>query len=223
MGFDDLGAAGRAAVLAGEHRIESPPDADGDRWGPSVVLRPDAKTLSRVERWVLEVLPLVGPGHWATGSSKTAHITVRSLGPRRSSDSAGELTERFGRAVAAASEAVGSVQFDMGAVLLSPISVMLALHPVGDSAARLAAALEEALGQEGWFEKGRPRDIWYLNVVHFTGSIADPRGLVQWVETRDGSEGSPVHAESLEAVQWEFERQQMLPLQFAAFPLGGRT
>lgn len=220
MGFDDLAAAGRAAVPSGNHEVESPPEAEGLRWGPSVILHPDADTRSRVDGWVSELLPIVGPGHWATGSSASAHITVRTLGPRRRADSDDGMMARYAEAVAAAADAVDSVRFQLGRVLLSPISVMLALLPVDDAADRLAAAIEQALGPDGWFERNRVRDIWYLNLVHFTGLITDANGLAQWVDTCDAGKGCCVDAHTLEAVHWEFNGRQMIPTPLARVSLG---
>lgn len=220
MGFDDLAAAGRCAVLSGTHEVESPPEADGFRWGPSVILRPDANTLSRVDALVSEILPLVGPGHWSTGSSASAHITVRTLDGRRSVDSADDIP-RYRDAVGAAATAVDSVRFRVGQVLLSPISVMLALLPEDDAPYRLAAALEGALGPDGWFERNRVRDIWYLNLVHFTGSIADANGLVQWVDTCGTVQEWRVEADTLEAVHWQFEGRKMVPGALVRVALGG--
>lgn len=179
MGFDDLAAAGRAAVSSGTHEVESPPDADGPRWGPSVILRPDPLALCHVDDWMSALLPLVGPDHWPTGSSASAHVTVRTLDARRSADSDDDLVERYANAVGDAGETVDAVWFRAGRILLSPISVMLALVPVDDAADRLAAALGQALGPAGWFETDRVRDIWYLNLIHFAGSIADVSGLTR--------------------------------------------
>lgn len=220
MGIDELAAAGRAAVLSGAHEVESPPEAEGLRWGPSVILRPDDDTRSRVDVWVSDLLPLVGPGHWATGSSASVHITVRTLEARRSADSDDDLVARYAKPVGAAAEAVGSARFKLGRVLLSPISVMLALLPVDDTADRLAATLEQALGPDGWFERNRVRDIWYLNLVHFTGPIADVDRLAQWVDTYDSVQGWQVDANSLEAVRWDFDGLRMIPRPLARVPLG---
>ncbi len=42
--------------------------------------------------------------------------------------------------------------------------------------------LAETLGPLGWYEAQLPaRDIWYVNLVHFAGPIADPDGLLAWV------------------------------------------
>lgn len=128
---------------------------------------------------------------------------------------------RYAEAVGATADAVDSVRFQLGRVLLSPITVMLALLPVDDAADRLAAALEQALGPDGWFERNRVRDIWYLNLVHLTGAITDANGLAHWVDTCDVVQGRYVDADTLEAVGWEFDGRQMIPRPLARASLGG--
>lgn len=209
VGFDELGSAGRRAVLAGTHEIEAPPDEDGLRWGPSAILRPDEDALARIDAWTSILLPIVGPGHWATGATPTAHITVRTLNGRGSKGLTNSLIDRYRAAVAQAARSVGLVQFRAGQVLLSPISVMLSLTPVDDSADRLASELAQALGADGWFEKDRVRDIWYVNLIHFTGPIANSDGLIRWVDSFDPEVEAVVRARSLEVVRWDFDLERM--------------
>ncbi|MBM2622106.1 hypothetical protein JIG36_42045 [Actinoplanes sp. LDG1-06] len=81
--FDQLFEAGRAAVLAGRHGRNTPP-ADGDeRWGLSVVLRPDDDAVRRLGEVTRQALAVAGEGHWPTGNEAALHITVRSLEPHR--------------------------------------------------------------------------------------------------------------------------------------------
>lgn len=47
-----------------------------------------------------------------------------------------------------------------------------------------AARLAEELGADAWFERDFDRNIWYSTLVHLTGPIADPAGLVDWVASR---------------------------------------
>jgi hypothetical protein len=57
--------------------------------------------------------------------------------------------------------------------------------PLDAQADLLMDRFAEELGPDGWFEHphGR-RDIWYLNLVHFTSHIASPRNLIHWVAER---------------------------------------
>lgn len=221
MGFKELAVAGRAAVLAGTHEIEQPPDADGLRWGPSAIVRPDADARPQIADLASEAQGIAGPGHWVTGSPVSAHVTVRSLEPRQAGVSDHELTARYQPAVDTAAKAAGSLRFQARAVLVSPISVMLALTPVDETADRVSTALAEALGPQGWFEAARVRDIWYLNLVHFTGPIADPPALVRWVDAHDTAAGWAVTASALEVVRWEWDGHQMVPKALAGAALSG--
>ncbi len=214
MGFEELAVAGRKAVLEGRHEVESPPDDDSLRWGPSAILRPDANALLRTEAWTADLVQLAGRRHWRTGSARSAHITVRSLDVRRTSG-VGEPARRiYSAAVDSVAEELGRASFRATGLLVSPISVMLALAPEDDSARNLAVKLEQHLGPEGWFEQGRVRDIWYLNLIHFTGPIDDPTGLVRWVDEQDAPDLA-VESASLQVARWDFDGDGMIPSELA--------
>lgn len=215
MGFEELGAAGRAAVSTGNHEVEAAPDEDGLRWGPSVILRPEATALERLDAWTSALRSVVGPAHWPTGAASTAHVTVRTLRGRQPTGLERSLIGRYGAALSKATEAVGPVRFQTGSVLLSPISVMLGLSPLDESAGRLATALAQALGHDGWFEKNRVRDIWYVNLIHFTGPIANTVGLLSWVDDFDQSSGFVLGCDAIEVVRWDFDGQRMFPTPLA--------
>lgn len=209
MGFDELRAAGRAAITSGTHETEAAPDEHGLRWGPSVILRPDAGALVRIDAWTSTLVSIVGAANWPTGLANTAHITVRTLSGRQATGLDRPLLDRYSAALAKTAEAAGPVRFQAQSVLLSPISVMLSLSPVDHSADRLATALAQALGPDGWFEKNRVRDIWYVNLIHFMGPIADTNGLLNWVDGFDQSSAFVVDCNAIEIVRWDFDEQQM--------------
>jgi hypothetical protein len=61
---------------------------------------------------------------------------------------------------------------------------MACAYPTDDAADQFADRLEQEIGDDGWFEATFHRDIWYATLVHFTGELADPEKLVQWVADR---------------------------------------
>src|SRR5690606_4752874 len=69
---------------------------------------------------------------------------------------------------------------------LSPRGVLACGVPADGAAENLRRVLGDALvaRQVGEFEAGSRRDMWHSTLVHFTGPIADPPGLVAWVRHR---------------------------------------
>jgi len=61
---------------------------------------------------------------------------------------------------------------------------MVCAHPVDDSADTFMDALKDQLGADAWYEAVFRRDIWYANLLHFAADIAQPAGLIEWVEER---------------------------------------
>jgi hypothetical protein len=128
------------------------------------------------------------------------------------------LVHRYATAIAEAASGK-SLSFNVLGILITPISVMLGLEPANDQPARLAKALGGALGSDGWFEKDRLRDIWYVNLVHFSGPVVNPPGLVHWVERFAVPASFKVRGGSLEVVRWHFDGIRMMPATLTSVPL----
>ncbi|HSE08195.1 MAG TPA: hypothetical protein VLB29_05975 [Nocardioidaceae bacterium] len=210
--FDRLFLEGSRAVLAREHTVDAPPTLPGERWGPSVCLRPDPVTAGALDALTRQALEYVGPGHWPTGASRSSHFTVRVLDGYRE-----DLTPdaaATGPHLAAMREAAGSagpLRLRLTGLTLTPASVMAAAEPEGSGATTFAAAVADALGEHGWFEAGSHRSIWYANLVHFTGPIAHPAALVDWVAQRRRLDLG-VAAVEPELLDWVFAQGQMVPV-----------
>lgn len=56
---------------------------------------------------------------------------------------------------------------------------MAQIEPVNDAPWVFMAELAGVLGPLASYETSR--DIWYVNLVHFTGPVLDPEGLIEWV------------------------------------------
>ncbi|GAA1718767.1 hypothetical protein GCM10009745_79580 [Kribbella yunnanensis] len=135
-----------------------------------------------------EAAELAGPGHWQTGQLGSAHFTVRALEGYRSEVPPDDPA--CARYLSAMSRtAAGPFRMRVTGLTLTPGSVMASAEPVDDVADAFMDDLAVELGADAWFEQphGR-RDIWYVNLLHFTGEIVDPGKLIDWVAERRTAE-----------------------------------
>jgi hypothetical protein len=75
--------------------------------------------------------------------------------------------------------------------------------PLDDQADLFMDQLRFELGPDAWHELpyGR-RDIWYLNLIHFTTAIPDPAGLIAWVGARRQTSFGQVVVDTAELVRF---------------------
>jgi hypothetical protein len=185
--FDRLFDEAVPLISSQRHRRDSPP-VEGGRWPVSVVLRPpeNSELSRRLDVLTSEAAGLAGPGHWHTGRVGSAHLTVRALETyRREVDPSDPVIQRYRVALRAATDRTGPALIQVTGLTLTAGSVMACAVPLDAQADLLMDRFAEELGPDGWFERpyGR-RDIWYLNLVHFTSHIASPRHLIHWVAER---------------------------------------
>jgi hypothetical protein len=203
--FDRLFAEAAPLVSQGEHQCETPP-LEGGRWPVSIVLRPDRSCAERLEKLMTEAERSAGPGHFRTGTSGSAHFTVRVL--ERYREAAGEQDEavrRYAEAMGRAAGKVGSIALDLVGLTLSPGSIMVCAQPVDESGSRLMDLLRDELKDDGWREAGFRRDIWYANILHFAADIARPATLVEWVEERRDLDLGHAVLDVVELVRFRYE------------------
>lgn len=222
--FSELFERGREAFLSGEVPCQEPPLDGGGRWGITAVLRPDPSVAQRIERVTAEAMAVAGESHWPTGAAVASHFTIRTLENHRSFvPKDDERVMRYQTALRQASARVGSIQLELTGLTLTPASVMLCASPSDTTIERFAEYLMEELADDGWFEAGFNRDIWYSNLVHFTGSPADPGALVEWVTARRHLDlGSSVHTYA-DLVAWKFNNRHMVPATLGRAELSGPT
>lgn len=79
---------------------------------------------------------------------------------------------------------------------------MACAEPVGSVADSFSDRLTAELGTDAWYETTR-RDIWYLNLLHFTGDIAHPTALIDWVASRRAAPYGTVAVGNAELVRAE--------------------
>lgn len=210
--FDRLFAEGSTAVITGEHGTDEPPAGPGGRWGPSLCLRPCPRVGSALETLTAEALTLAGRHHWPTGREGVAHFTVRVMDHYRT-----DLTPAHpdARNVLEATRRVAArhrpVRLRLRGLILTRASVMACAEPVDGSADAFSADLAEELGPLGWYEDGFDRSIWYANLVHFTGPLSDPDGLVSWVAERRDVALGVTQARRVDLLDWEYDGRQMRP------------
>ncbi|WP_350280723.1 hypothetical protein [Kribbella sp. HUAS MG21] len=184
--FDDLFAAAVPRIANGTHQRDELP-REGGRWPISVVLRPapDSTLAPTLDALTQEAADLAGPDHWQTGHLGAAHLTVRALEPRREHiPPADPAVARYQSALRrATARSTWPLSFRITGLTLTPGTVMACAEPLDASADAFSDHLATELGPDTWFEP-EPRDIWYLNLLHFTTAIDRPALLVDWVTAR---------------------------------------
>jgi hypothetical protein len=98
---------------------------------------------------------------------------------------------------------------------------MVCAFPDDDAADDFAGRLGAELGADGWFEKAYRRDIWYATLVHFTGELRDPRGLVDWVAARRRLDLGGCAVGGAELLRFRYDGRQPVRVRLARVPLGG--
>ena len=216
--FDRLFALGRDALLAGSHQCETPPIDGAARYGLSIVLRPDPAAATRLAEVGAEAATLAGGGHWPSGDTDLVHFTVRSLeGHREAVPADDPAAKRYEAALRQAARR--PIRLRLTGLTLTPVSVMACAWPCDDAADQFATTLEAALGEDCTFENGR--DVWYANVLHFAGPIADPAGLVEWVTRRRTLDLGETTIDTAELCQWVPDPRRPAPRTLATAPLNG--
>lgn len=185
--FDELFALAAPLITTGAHQRDEPP-REGGRWPVSVVLRPPAESplAQTLDALTTEAATFAGPGHWQTGRLGSAHLTVRALEGHRPTIAPNDpAVRRYRAALTRATTAVPwPARFQVTGLTLTPGTVMACALPLDGQGDSFRDRLAAELGPDDWFE--RPfgsRDIWYLNLVHFTTGIAAPHDLIDWVAT----------------------------------------
>jgi hypothetical protein len=172
-------------ICAGTHQRDELP-RDGGRWPVSVVLRPAPETelAQTLDTLTQEAAELAGAGHWHTGQLGSAHLTVRALEPRREVIPPGDpaVSRYYSALQRATARSRWPIGFRVTGLTLTAGTVMACAEPLDDAADRFSDRLTSELGPDAWYEPDR-RDIWYLNLLHFTEDIAHPEDLITWTKS----------------------------------------
>jgi len=199
--FDTLYDDAVPLIATGRHRRDTVPE-EGGRWPVSVVLRPaaDGDLSRRLDDLTRSAAELAGPGHWHTGRTGSAHLTVRALEWYRAIvDPTESAIHRYRAAIERAAADCGPTRIEVVGLTLTDRTVMAAAEPLDDQADLFLDRLAEELGTDAWLEipYGR-RDIWYFNLLHFTTAIEEPEALIDWVTAH---REHPIGAETIPAAE----------------------
>lgn len=210
---------GCQAVRSGTHQRDGRP-TPGGRWGVAVVLRPDGLCRGRLHAAAVAADQAAGGRHWRTGSSATAHVTIRAIDGHRPDLRAEEpAVRRWSAALARAAATCPTLRLRFVGVSLTPTGVIAHAEPDGQALDRLAAVLGDELGDDGWLEAGHPRDIWYASLVHFTGPIPEPDRLIDWASAHRQADLGTCRIRAAHLINWRFVDRPRLS-SVAVVPLG---
>ncbi len=94
------------------------------------------------------------------------------------------------------------MRFTLTGLTLTPVSVMTCATPAGPAADGLADAATAGLAAAGLPGIGRAADIWYVNLVYFTGLVRDPGALVDWVAARRVTAVTGLRVTEIQLARW---------------------
>ncbi|HCT81199.1 MAG TPA: hypothetical protein DGT23_32450 [Micromonosporaceae bacterium] len=199
-------AKGRAALLAGEVRREVPPTEQPgqDRWGISMLLRPDHTMLATLTEFAADAAAVAGQGHWAHGP-ELLHVSLRALAPYRLEPE----TAGYGEALAEAAAGLAPITATVKTVSPHPLGIGVHVHPHDDTLDRLYGRLGPALHKRGLedFEYWT-REMWYINAVHFAADV-NVEALVNWCDERRDTEFGTMTLSAVELVRYEYTGTDM--------------
>lgn len=202
---ETLHARGRAALLAGEERLDVPPSTSGTRWGLSIVLRPDEALARRLAEETEALADLAGPGQWCTGGPGSCHVTVRTLEPYREPvTTKDQRTAGYVAVLRRAAARCGPVSLQMRGLVLTPGGVLAAAVPLDPTADGLReSVLHELAGDD--FEGGYRGRVWWASLVHFATPVLRRRELVDRVESRRETDFGVLAASRADLVRYQYE------------------
>lgn len=206
--FDGRFDGAKKLILSQDHLQETPP-SEGGRWPVSVVFQPDPRSEFSwaLEQLTIEAVGFAGPQHWRTGRVGSAHFTVRALETYREAVAPTDpAVLRYAAALTRAAAVCEPVGFRVVGLALTPRSLMAAAVPINGQADLFLDTLAEELGADAWLESsiGR-RDFWYVNLLHFADAIADPGGLLEWVDARAAIDIGSVTIDSCRLVRYRYD------------------
>ncbi|MEV8374259.1 hypothetical protein AB0P21_16065 [Kribbella sp. NPDC056861] len=202
--FDQLFESAAPLIANGTHQRDTPP-VEGGRWPVSVVLRPpaDSALSQTLDHLTAEAAALAGPGHWQTGQTSSAHLTVRALEYYRPVVDPDEpVIKRYQAAIERAAATAGPARIAVTGLTLTPGTVMASAEALDDQAPRLMSQLADELGDDGWHERDYGRDIWYFNLLHFTTDLPDPTQLIDWIRAHRTTDFGQVTIDTVELVRF---------------------
>ena len=202
---------GRAAILAGQERLDTPPRPGDPRWGLSVIARPDPAGERLLAALTGEVMAHAGSDQWPTGRAGSSHLTVAYAEPTYrhvGADDPGVRTH--GDLLQQVTRGLPPLRFRLTGVALAEGGVLAVARPVDDTATLLRGALLDRL-PHGAEEAAYRGDTWWSTLVHFAAPVADRAGLVAWADARVATGLGELTADRVELVHYVHDGRQRNP------------
>jgi hypothetical protein len=99
----------------------------------------------------------------------------------------------------------GAARIRVTGLTLTGGTVMACAVPLDAQADLFLDRFATELGPDAWFEHPDRRDIWYLNLLHFTTDIPDPEALITWVKARRRKPVGEATIDTAELVRFHHE------------------
>ncbi|WP_306233695.1 hypothetical protein [Agrococcus beijingensis] len=184
-------------MLNGELEQDAPPVEGDERWGASIVARPDGRSADLLDGWTAEARGHIGEC-WPTGALGSCHVTLRQLDRWHASVDAAVLGE--GQQALGDLAGAGPLRTRLVGIAVSTGGVLAMLEPDGDAWDRVRSIM-----------RGRPRALLHATLVHFTMGIDDPRSLLAWAERAPG--GVRIDLDRIALVRYDYDSalSRMMP------------
>jgi hypothetical protein len=219
---DGIHQRGRAAVLAGQEKLDVPPGPGSTRWGLSLDVRLDPAAEQHLDALATEASALAGPGQWLTGARGSSHLTVTYLERTwREVDPDDDAVRRYAALVAALAAGTPPLRWRVTGLALADRGVLAVAEPADAAPGAFRAAVLERLGGLGAQEAGYRGRTWWATLLHFAAPVADRVGLVDWVEARLSLPPVLVTAERVEVVRYAYDGVRTAPVALSAAELPG--
>lgn len=202
-------AKARAALLSGDVRCEAPPVEGQNRWGVTMLLRPDPAMLDTLTAFAQQIAAVAGPGQWAHGPD-LLHVSLRSLAQYQEDIAATDPQ------IAAYAAALNEAADDTPPILASvrtvnphPHGIGVHVHPHGPALDQLYQRLNKTLHARGLGEyEYWTRDMWYINIVHFAGPV-EVDALLAWSDPHRDLEFGTTTLDAAELVRYRYKGNGM--------------
>lgn len=185
MRFEELFDRNAPLILEQRHQRETPP-VEGGRWPVSAVIMIGGELGDRLAALTAELVGLTGPGQFHTGSSGSAHLTVRALERYRPVlPDDGPAVARYAAALRSSCARSDAFEVSLTGLSVTPLAVVARVDVGAREVTELSARFADDLGPDDWLERDHvARTFRHLTLLHFGAALARPRSLLDWVSDR---------------------------------------
>jgi len=181
------------------------PDNTSRRWGVSIVIRPTEPVLSRLSNVVQELAEFTGNEQVLYGQSNL-HTTLRSIEFQRLEvDENDEKVQEYIKALEAVVKKFGPIRITYKGLTANRGGVMAQGWPVDDTLQDIREAFHgeiEKRGLLGGPEEINVRQTSHASLIVITHPLANPLGLVEYVEKNRETDYGTSEATSIDLVRY---------------------